>query len=87
MYELRQPSTPFGVVNETLDDTNIVNENRQGADYHSWYESYGSNWSQTGEQLKEAINCKKSIAKITVKNERQKSDTLSSQRCNQKTIW
>ena len=35
MYERRQPSTPFGVVNETLDDTIIMNENRQKADYHT----------------------------------------------------
>ena len=35
MYELRQPSTPFGDVNETLDDTNKINENRQEADYHN----------------------------------------------------
>ena len=34
MDELRQASTPFGVVNETLDDTIIINENRQEADYH-----------------------------------------------------
>ena len=34
MYELRQPSTHFGVANETLDDTIIINENRQEADYH-----------------------------------------------------
>ena len=35
MYELRQPRTSFGVANETLDDTIIINENRQGnADYH-----------------------------------------------------
>ena len=34
MYELRQPSTPFGVVNETSDDTIVMNENRQEADYH-----------------------------------------------------
>ena len=35
MYELRQPPTSFGVANETLDDTIIINENRQeNADYH-----------------------------------------------------
>ena len=34
MYELRQPSTPFGVANETLDDTIIINQIRQEADYH-----------------------------------------------------
>ena len=35
MYELRQPRTSFGVANETLDDTIIINENRQeNADYH-----------------------------------------------------
>ena len=34
MYELGQPSTSFGVANETLDDTIIINENRQEADYH-----------------------------------------------------
>ena len=35
MYELGQPSTSFGVANETLDDTIIINENRQeNADYH-----------------------------------------------------
>ena len=34
MHELRQPSTPFGVGNVTLDDTIIINENRQEADYH-----------------------------------------------------
>ena len=33
MYELRQPSTPFGVANETLHDTIIIHENRQEADY------------------------------------------------------
>ena len=35
MHELRQPSTPVGVANVTLDDTIIINENRQEADYHS----------------------------------------------------
>ena len=35
MDELRQPSTPFGVANETLEDTIIINKNRQEADYHS----------------------------------------------------
>ena len=35
MHELRQPTTPFGLVNETLNDTIIINENRQEADYHS----------------------------------------------------
>ena len=34
MYELRQPSIPFGVVNETSDDTIVMNENRQETDYH-----------------------------------------------------
>ena len=34
IYELRQPSTSFGVANETLDDTILINENRQEADYH-----------------------------------------------------
>ena len=34
MHELRQPSTPFEVANVTLDDTVVVNENRQEADYH-----------------------------------------------------
>ena len=34
MSELRLSSTPFGVANETLDDTIILNENRQEADYH-----------------------------------------------------
>ena len=33
-YELRQPSTPFGVANETLEDTIIISENRQEADCH-----------------------------------------------------
>ena len=35
MYELRQPPTFFGVANETLDNTIIINENRhKKADYH-----------------------------------------------------
>ena len=34
LYELRLPSSPFGVANETSDDTMIINENRQEADYH-----------------------------------------------------
>ena len=34
MHELRQPSTPFGIANVTLDDTIIINENSQEADYH-----------------------------------------------------
>ena len=34
MHELRQPSTLFGVANVTLDDTIIINEKRQEADYH-----------------------------------------------------
>ena len=34
MHELRQRTTPFGLVNETLNDTIIINENRQEADYH-----------------------------------------------------
>ena len=41
MHELRQPSTPFGVANVTLDDTIMINENRQEADYHTEvYEIY-----------------------------------------------
>ena len=35
MYELRQPTTPFGVANETLNVLIIMNENRQEADYHN----------------------------------------------------
>ena len=35
MYDLRQPSTPFGIANETLEDTIIINENRQEANYHT----------------------------------------------------
>ena len=35
MHELRQPTTPFGLVNETLNDTIIINENRPEADYHN----------------------------------------------------
>ena len=34
MYELRQPSNPFGVANETSDDTSIMNENSKEPDYH-----------------------------------------------------
>ena len=34
MDELRQMTTPSGVINETLDDTIIINENRQEDDYH-----------------------------------------------------
>ena len=34
MYELRQPSNPFGVANETLDDKSTINENRQETEYH-----------------------------------------------------
>ena len=33
LSELRQPSTPFEVANENLDDTIIKNENRQEADH------------------------------------------------------
>ena len=33
MYELRQPSTTFGVANETLEDTIKIKENRQETDY------------------------------------------------------
>ena len=34
MHELRQPSFSFGVANVTLDDSILMNENRQEADYH-----------------------------------------------------
>ena len=35
MSELRQPYTPLGIANETLDETIIINENRQeNADHH-----------------------------------------------------
>ena len=35
MSELRQPYTPFGVTDDTLDETIIINENRQeNADHH-----------------------------------------------------
>ena len=44
MYELRQPSIPFGDVNETLDDTNIINENRQEAEYHTWKTGRKATW-------------------------------------------
>ena len=35
MYELTQPSFLFRIATETLDDTIIINENRQEADYHT----------------------------------------------------
>ena len=35
MNELRQPYTPLGVVNETLDETVIINENKPEVDHHS----------------------------------------------------
>ena len=36
MSELRQPYTPLGIANETLDETIIINENRQeNADHHN----------------------------------------------------
>ena len=34
MRELRQPYTSLGFTNETLDKTDLLNENRQEADYH-----------------------------------------------------
>ena len=35
MSELRQPYTPLGIANETLDETIIINENRQeNTDHH-----------------------------------------------------
>ena len=34
MYELGQPTTPSGDLNETLNDTYIRNENRQAGEYH-----------------------------------------------------
>ena len=34
MSELRQPYTSLGVVNQTLDETIIINENRQEAGCH-----------------------------------------------------
>ena len=38
MHELGQPSTPFGVANTNLDDTIIINENRQeNANYHTLF--------------------------------------------------
>ena len=40
MHELRQPTTPFGLVNETLNDTIIINENRPEADYHTKAQKY-----------------------------------------------
>ena len=43
MYELKQPSTPFGVANGTLDDTIIISENRQEADYHNWHYDFFKN--------------------------------------------
>ena len=42
MYELRQPSTPFGVANETLEDTNKMEENRQETDYQIMTRGVGS---------------------------------------------
>ena len=36
MSELRQPYTPLGIANETLDENIIINENRQeNADHHT----------------------------------------------------
>ena len=34
MHELRQPSIPFGVANATLDNTIVINENREETEYH-----------------------------------------------------
>ena len=47
MHELRQPTTPFGLINETLNDTIIINENRQEADYHTRYLKICCNPSST----------------------------------------
>ena len=36
MSELRQPYTPLGIAEDTLDETIIINENRQeNADHHT----------------------------------------------------
>ena len=34
MSELRQPYTPLGIANETLDETITINEDRREADHH-----------------------------------------------------
>ena len=41
MDDLRQPTTPLGVVNETFDETVIINENSQEDDYHSQCTKHG----------------------------------------------
>ena len=51
MDELRQPSTPFGVANETLEDTVIINENRQEADYHNWKLPIKNCWRKNGQSI------------------------------------
>ena len=51
MHELRQPTTPFGLVNETLNDTIIIIENRQEADYHN-YSDYYSFFRKTTERMR-----------------------------------
>ena len=44
MSELRQPYTPIGITNETLDETIIINENRQeSADHHKYNSSNETN--------------------------------------------
>ena len=37
MSELRQPYNPFGITEDTLDETIIINRNRQeNADHHTY---------------------------------------------------
>ena len=65
MHELRQPSTPFGVTNVTLDDTIIINENRQEADYHNdtlktWVQimlSFQQKWQLREEIMSPNMTC------------------------------
>ena len=39
MSELKQPYTPIGITDETLDETIIINKNRQeNADHHNYIE-------------------------------------------------
>ena len=56
MSELRQSYTPLGIAEDTLDETIIMNENRQErADHHTWTFSSLSKLSQAKSPMRESM--------------------------------
>ena len=76
MDELRQPSTPSGVANETLEETIVLNQNRQEADYHIML-SQCCELSLTRSNNRHSVNCETLNDHFAAVREQPLSSTIS----------